>query len=193
MNLLRRLTRFELACAKDAFVTIFPGPDGVASMDIEGYVQDTLARIPLEPVLGIRAAIWIVALAPLFILRRFRTLHGIAPSDRELVLVALATSPYYAVRQLVLALKALAALLYAGSPIVRARILAPGIAVPFVSQARLVRTLPTAPMPHGARAAEPSSERDPEPVTVPVAEAEAAPDAMPETPKKKEKSHVALA
>lgn len=160
MNLLRRLSRFELACAKDAFVAIFPGPDGVASMDIEGYVEDTLARIPLEPALGVRLAIWIVALAPVFVLRRLRTLHGLAPSDRELVLVALATSPLYPVRQLVLALKALAALLYAGSPLVRARILAPGVTVPFVSQARLVRNLKAAPMPHGAAESQTESDKE---------------------------------
>jgi hypothetical protein len=158
MNLLRRLTRFEHAVAKDAFVAIFPGPDGVASMDVDGYMKDMLARIPLEPVLGVRLAIWIVALAPFFVLRRFRTLHGIAPSDRELVLVALATSRFYAVRQLVLALKALAAILYAGDPTVRARILAPGVPLPFVSQARLVRMLPTAPTPHGAAPPRPETD-----------------------------------
>ena len=185
MNPLRKLTRFELACAKDAFVTIFPGPEGVASMDIDGYITDTLARIPLEPVLGIRLAIWIVALAPIFVLRRFRTLHGIAPSDRELVLVALATSPSYPVRQLVLALKALAALLYAGSPVVRARILAPGVTVPFVSQARLVRKLPTAPMPHGARAFEAALE--------PEAPADHDHGDQRERVREEEKTHVAVA
>jgi hypothetical protein len=114
-------------------------------MDIEGYLVDTLKRIPLEPVIGIRAAIWIVALAPLVVLRRARTLAGLAPSDRELVLVALATNPVYAVRQLVLALKALAALLYAGSPTVRARLMAPTISSSFVDEARLVRRLPSLP------------------------------------------------
>jgi hypothetical protein len=145
MSFLRHLTRFEIDSAKAAMIAIFPGSDGIASMDIEGYLTDTLKRIPLEPVLGIRAAIWIVALAPIFVLRRARTLAGLASSDRELVMVALATNRVYAVRQLVLALKALAALLYAGSPTVRARLMAPTISASFVDEARLVRRLPSLP------------------------------------------------
>ena len=155
MSFLRTLTRFEIDSAKAAMIAIFPGSDGIASMDIEGYLTDTLKRIPLEPVIGIRAAIWIVALAPLIVLRRARTLAGLAPSDRELVMVALATNPVYAVRQLVLALKALAALLYAGSPTVRARLMAPTISSSFVDEARLVRRLPS--LPAGSVSAPPAS------------------------------------
>ncbi len=151
MSLLRTLTRFEMASAKAAFVTIFPGDDGIASMDIEGYVNDTLANIPVEPVLGVRLAIWIVALAPLFVLRRFATLAGLAPPDREIVLVALATSRSYPVRQLVLALKAIAALLYAGSPTVRARLLAPAPALVMPAVRRTPKSL-TAEAPRPASA-----------------------------------------
>ncbi len=164
MSPLRRLTRFELACAKDAFIAIFPGDQGIATMDIDGYVKDTLARIPLEPVIGVRLAIWIVALAPIFVLRRLVTLHGLAPSDRELVLVALATSRFYAVRQLLLALKAVAALLYAGDPTVRARLLGPS--EPLLTPSRIVRKAP--------RSLRPSAP-------------------APETPNEKQKPHAAVA
>ncbi len=121
----RTLTRMEMAWALDAFEAIFPGPQGIGTMNVREYIQATFARIPLEPVIGLRLAIWIVALAPLFVLRRFRTLHGLTAEEREHVLVALAANPVYAVRQLVLALKAMAALLYAADPAVRARMFAP--------------------------------------------------------------------
>jgi hypothetical protein len=126
--ILRQLSRTELTWARDAFDAIFPsqpsGAPGVGAMNIEGYLQDTFARIPLEPVCGLRIAIWIVALAPLFVLGRLATIHGLSKPDRERVLVGLTMSPVYAVRQLVVALKAMAALLYAGDPSVRARLLA---------------------------------------------------------------------
>lgn len=120
MSILRTLTRFEMTSAKDAFVTIFPGS---SALDIEGYLTQTFQRIPLEPAIGLRLAIWFIALAPLFLLRRARTFHGLGADDRERVLALLAMNPFYAVRQLVLGLKAWAALFYAGNANVRARIL----------------------------------------------------------------------
>jgi hypothetical protein len=127
------LSRIEMVWARDAFAAIFPGPrssgqGGVEAMDIEGYLADTFRRISWEPALGLRAAIWIAALAPLFVLGRWRTIHGLAAADRERVLVGLTSSPVYAVRQLTLALKTMAALLWAGDPAVRADLLAPGAA-----------------------------------------------------------------
>ena len=158
MNL-RTLTAFERACARDAFVAIFPGPDGIGAMDVDGYVDDTFRKIPLEPVIGLRLAIWIVALAPIFVLRRLRTLRGIAPSDREVVLLALTTNRVYAIRQLVMALKAMAALLYAGDPKVRARLLAPP-PPPLLPEARIVKRILSTPPPAPVHAPHAQKEDD---------------------------------
>jgi hypothetical protein len=123
--MLKTLTHTELAWARDAFETIFPGPQGIGAMDVEGYLTSTFAKIPLEPALGLRVAIWIVALSPLFVLGRFSTFHALGPSDREKVMSSLAVHRTYFVRQLVLALKAIGALLYAGDPRVSAQMFAP--------------------------------------------------------------------
>src|SRR5262245_6240931 len=100
----RHLTRTELVWARDTFDTIFPGHGsgarGVGTMDIEAYLEHTFRAIPLEPAIGLRIAIWIVALAPLFVLGRVATIHGLSKPDRERVLAKLVMSPIYAVRQL---------------------------------------------------------------------------------------------
>jgi hypothetical protein len=119
------LTRFELRWARDAFEAIFPGPDGIRSLDVEGFLARMVRTAPLEPALGVRVAIWIVALAPLFVLRRVATIHDLSPEEREGLVVRLASNALYPVRQLVLLLKTVGALLYAGDATVRARLLAP--------------------------------------------------------------------
>jgi hypothetical protein len=119
------LTRLELRWARAALEAVFPGSHGIAPLDVEGYLGEMLRAIPFEPALGLRAAIWLVAHAPLFVIGRSATIHGIAPADRERVIVRLASSASYPVRQLVLLLKTMGALLYAGDDEVRARIYAP--------------------------------------------------------------------
>jgi hypothetical protein len=124
------LTRMEQRWARIALETIFPGSpeaglQGIASMDIEGYLADVLRTVPFKSALGLRVALWFIALAPLFLLRRFVTIVGLAQGDRELVVSRLIASPSYPVRSLVTALKAVGAMLYAGSPQIRARMQTP--------------------------------------------------------------------
>jgi hypothetical protein len=124
----RRLTGTELVWARDAFDTIFPGHGGargVGTMNIEAYLEQTFMAIPLEPAIGLRIAIWIVALAPLFVLGRVATIHGLSKPERARAVAKLVMSRIYAVRQLVVALKAVAAFLYAGDREVRTALLAP--------------------------------------------------------------------
>jgi hypothetical protein len=151
--ILRHLTRTELTWARDAFETIFPprpgGACGIGAMDVEGYMTHTFARIPLEPALGIRLAIWIVALAPIFVLGRLRTIHRLSKDDRQRVLTRLTAHPVYAVRQLVLGLKAVAALLYAADPRVRATFTR--AASPTIPMSRKPSRTPSAPSPQGGR------------------------------------------
>jgi len=69
--------------------------------------------------------VWLVALAPLFVLGRFATIAGLTVADRERVVARLVVSKSYVVRSLVLILKTMGALLYAGDGAVRARMLVP--------------------------------------------------------------------
>ncbi len=138
-------TRTELRWARAAFETIFPEnasarlPMGIAQLDVEGFLSEVRARSPVDAALGLRIAIWIVALAPIVVLHRFATLASLARPERERVMRALLSSPVYAVRQLVLLLKAIGALLYAGAAPVRTSILSPARPTPSSSLVPLRR------------------------------------------------------
>lgn len=134
-----RLRSFEMAWTDAAFDGIYPepravaplrredaacGPCGVARMEPARFFQELLFAAPLEQSLGLRLAVWIVALAPLFTLHKFRTIAQLRSEDRVKVLEKLMASPIYVIRQLVVSLKAMATLLYARSPHVRARMFA---------------------------------------------------------------------
>jgi hypothetical protein len=124
------LTRWENRWAEAAIGAIFPGSreDGFAdvrAMDIPGFLQRVVRSLPFKAALGLRLAIWLVALAPLLLLRRFVTIAGLGPEEREAVVARLVASPTYAIRSLVLILKTMGALLYAGDDGVRARMQKP--------------------------------------------------------------------
>jgi hypothetical protein len=122
-----KLTGLEMGWAEAALVGVFPGSvasgfASIGSMDVRGFLKGALRRIPLRAALGLRLAIWIVALAPIVVLRRLRTIARLEQVDRERVLARLAASDSYAIRSLVMMLKTFGALLYAGDDGVRARI-----------------------------------------------------------------------
>jgi hypothetical protein len=126
-----RLFAFEVRWAKAAFATIFPEgtalPHGIASLTPETGFAETIARAPLEQAVGLRLSLWLVALAPVVFFLRPCSIAGLSPERREAVLERLLESSIYPVRQLALAFKAFAALLYyAGSPVARALIAAGG-------------------------------------------------------------------
>jgi hypothetical protein len=121
-----KLTRWENRWAEAAIGAIYPGSseDGFAdvrAMNVPGFLQRVVRTIPFKAALGLRLAIWLVALAPLLLLRRFVTIAGLGPDEREAVVARLVASPRYAIRSLVLILKTMGALLYAGDDGVRAR------------------------------------------------------------------------
>lgn len=125
-----KLTRMEMTWAVASMGAIFPGSsaDGFAdiqAMDLRGFLAQLLVVVPFQAAVGVRAAVWLVALAPLFVLGRLRTIAGLAPADRERVVLALVANRAYVVRSLVLILKTMGALLYAGDDGVRARMLVP--------------------------------------------------------------------
>lgn len=124
-----KLFAFERSWAAVVLDAVFPEstalPHGVARMDPGRFVADVIATSPLEQSLGLRLTIWMVAFAPLWLLRRPATIATLAPGERQRVVERLMSSPVYAVRQLALALKALGAMLYAQSAAVRAALTAP--------------------------------------------------------------------
>lgn len=124
---MRHLSSFETRAAHAAFETIFPGAGGmvgIGQMDCDGYVRELYAQLPFRAAMGLRAAIWVAALAPLFVIGRWATFAALRTAEREAVLKKLFASSSYLVRQMVMILKTLGALLYAAHPSVRARMLA---------------------------------------------------------------------
>jgi hypothetical protein len=124
------LTRFERRWAVAAMQAIFPGSSDVGlsdirGMNVDGFLRDLMAHLPLRAAMGVRLAVWLVALAPIFVLLRFATIARLTLDDRERVIGTLVASESYAMRSLVLVLKAMGALLYAADHRVRARLMPP--------------------------------------------------------------------
>lgn len=130
-HFLPALASFELAWTDAAFDAIYPEPPrshlphGIASMHPARFLESVLASVPLEQSLGIRATLWMIALAPLFTIRRLGTIASIDEDDRVRVLERLVTSPNYFIRQLTMSFKAVATLLYAKSEAIRAAMTTP--------------------------------------------------------------------
>jgi hypothetical protein len=127
-----KLAPIENRWAEAALAAIFPGSseqglDGISAMNIASYLGDVMAWVPLRAAMGLRVAIWLVALAPLFVLGRLTTIAGLSPAERERLMMVLVASRSYAVRSLVLVLKSFGALLYASDARVRALMQGPSI------------------------------------------------------------------
>lgn len=125
-----RLTGIENRWAEAAMGAIFPGSreeglTDIRAMDVRGFLGRVVSSVPSKVALGLRLAVWIVALAPLFVLGRLATITSLAQADRERVVAALVMSRNYALRSLVMILKTMGALLYAGDDAVRARMMVP--------------------------------------------------------------------
>ncbi len=111
-------------------LAIFPGSrdvglSDIGAMNVPGFLRELMVHLPWKAALGLRLAVWLVALAPWFVLRRVATIAQLGPEDRERMIAALVGSPSYAVRSLVLILKAMGALLYAADAGVRTRLMPP--------------------------------------------------------------------
>ncbi len=134
--MMRSLSRTERAWAFAALGAIYPSRAsarlsvGVCDLDLGEYLRDLFASIPLMAVMGLRAAIWIVALAPPFVLGRMVTVMGLDAKDRQALVERLIASPSYGIRQLVVALKAIGGLFFGGAASVRAAIFGEGAALP---------------------------------------------------------------
>jgi hypothetical protein len=125
-----KLTQFENRWAEAALGAIFPGSreEGlrdIRAMDVPGFLSRVMHTVPFQAAFGLRVAIWLVALAPLFVLGRFATIARLALPEQEGVVARLVASPRYLIRSLVMILKTMGALLYAGDDGVRARMQTP--------------------------------------------------------------------
>jgi hypothetical protein len=141
------LHAIERRWVRAIFVALFTDEIAVPG-DPADFLDQGLARSPLEPSVGIRLTVWMCALAPLFVLKRFATIASLDVADRVRVLEALGKNRVYAVRQLVLGLKAMLALHFAHDPQIRARLTAvPAIAQPAASLRRAKPLAKTAATP----------------------------------------------
>jgi hypothetical protein len=168
----RTLTATENRWAEAAFGAIFPSNahpklrTGIVELDVPTFLTDLRSRVPYRSALGLRLAIWMVALAPIFVLHRFRTITGLDPKAREALVGALLVSSIYPVRQLVILLKAIGALLYGRAASVRSVMIPIRVPENATTGPRLVGlgrkpNVPSAtPAPHEREEAGASHERD---------------------------------
>ncbi|MGH7281296.1 MAG: hypothetical protein ACRELY_07225 [Polyangiaceae bacterium] len=120
------MTRLELDTVDAAARAIFPKNAhaeltvGAEDLEVRRYFAELIARSSTRVAFALRLGILFCMLSPLFVLRRFATLRSLDVSDRQKAIEALAYSPIYAVRQLVLLIKVHVAMVFGAHPIARA-------------------------------------------------------------------------
>lgn len=139
------LSQWELTCIRAAFSGLFPRdahsdlPLCADDVEVGPALQSLLAVAPARAVWGVRAAIVLCALAPIFLLGRLRTLGGVDAEARTLVMERLLASSFYPVRQLAMLVKMMGSFIFARAPQVREAMLRTrAIPVPAESGARLI-------------------------------------------------------
>lgn len=138
------LSSLELGWAKAAFAGVFPSGavpslPGIEETDFASSLQALVKAAPPRAALGLRIALALSALAPLFVLGRFCTLARVDARGRTIVMRALLASSLYPIRQLAMLLKMVGALIIARVPQVRAAMLAQrSVPVPAESGTRLI-------------------------------------------------------
>jgi hypothetical protein len=123
---LTKFAPFEMSWAEAAMGAIFPGSSdegmsGICDMDLRGFLAQVMKTVPLQAALGLRIAVWLVSLAPLFVIGRLTIFARLSQEDRVRVVSTLLANRSYAIRSIVLILKTIGALLFAGDDGVRAR------------------------------------------------------------------------
>jgi hypothetical protein len=112
-----RLLRFERRWLVRVFETILPSgaglSHGAADVPMGRFIDDFVRHAPLATLIGLRAALWLVMLAPL-VLRRGRTFLGLAEPDRVQLLERLRRSDRYVIRESAALLKLVACLGFCG-------------------------------------------------------------------------------
>jgi hypothetical protein len=115
-----RMLRFERRWLLRVFETILPSgiapqlPRGAAGVPMGRFVDDFAAHAPLLAMIGLRAGLWMVMLAPLFIVHRCRSFLALPLAERVLLLDRLRRSNRYLVREAALFIKTVACLGFCG-------------------------------------------------------------------------------
>jgi hypothetical protein len=106
-----RMSRLERRWLLTIFDAMVPGPaDGGLAIgggdDAVGrFLDDLERRAPLEPRLGLRVAVWVVTLGPIFWRLRLRPFGRLKRAERVEFLDAMAAHPVYVLRELPVLLK----------------------------------------------------------------------------------------
>ena len=124
------LNETERVWSRAVFGTMFPGDSGlglppITEIGFDAFIDEVLDVSPTHVGLGLRFAVFAIAMAPPFVLGRVATFVSLSVDEREALLEKLMTSRTYLVRQLVVALKGLGAMHYGGHPDVRKLLYAP--------------------------------------------------------------------
>jgi hypothetical protein len=115
-----RLLRFERRWLVRVCETILPpgdGPDlprGAAAVPMGRFVDDFVVHAPLLSMLGLRAALWMLMLAPVFLLGRCQAFLDLPHGERVTLLDRLRRSNSYLVRESMLLIKLVACLGFCG-------------------------------------------------------------------------------
>lgn len=113
-----RLTGFEVRCARAAMEAFAPVHG--ARVDHVAVLERVMRASTRKAALGMRAAIWMVALAPFWLLGAVRTIVGVPLERRTRILARLLAHRVFLVRELMLLLKINVSLALLGDPAVRA-------------------------------------------------------------------------
>jgi len=122
---------FERAWLLAIFSAMLPSghserlPLGARDAPMEAFLDEFERTAPLDTRLGVRAALWVVTLAPLPWLGRPRLFAGLAAPEQVALLEQMSASPIYLLRELPMLLKVIACMGYAAAPRVQARVLTP--------------------------------------------------------------------
>jgi hypothetical protein len=123
------LRTFEKRWMLSLFAAVLPPssstgrlPAGGDSPHLAHFIDEFWRRAPASGKLGLRAATWILALAPLLWRLKLRPFHRLVPKDRQAFLESAAASRLYLVRELPNLVKMVACLAYCALPGVPAAI-----------------------------------------------------------------------
>ena len=121
------LLGFERRWLLSIFETVAPagaveGSTGAVRAPMDAFLDDLIRNAPTHFLLGIRACLWMLMLAPIFVFRRPRTFLGLDMGDRLRLLERLGRSSVYVVREMPLLFKTVACLGLCGLPDVQSRV-----------------------------------------------------------------------
>lgn len=122
------LMSFEKRWATTALTGIYAQrEDGVrvSFEHVDASLDETMRVVPWRSGMGLRIAIWMVALSPIWLLMRLGTIASVSAADRGAALARLIYHRNYFVRQLALLFKAFGALWVFRDPVLREAVVRP--------------------------------------------------------------------